>query len=120
MSNVINILSKFDLFSDEWSPKVIAELNDYQFKVVKICGELVWHNHTETDEAFIVIEGSMGVEFKDKMVHLAKGEMIVIKKGEMHRTFAEKQCKLLVIEPKGVINTGDELSNQTAENDVWI
>lgn len=120
MNTPINLQSKFELFTEHWSPKVIAELNDYQFKLVKIEGQFTWHEHNKTDEVFIVIEGSMGIEFKDRTVALKKGEMIVIKKGEQHKPFAFKECKVLIVEPRGVINTGDSGGDLTYENDVWI
>ena len=120
MNKPINIQSKFELFNEHWSPKVIAELNDYQFKLVKIKGQFTWHEHKETDEVFLVIEGSMGIEFKDNTVTLKEGEMIVVKKGEQHKPFAFEECKVLIIEPRGVINTGDSGGDLTSENDVWI
>ena len=116
----INIHSKFELFKEHWSPKIIAELNDYQFKLVKIKGEFIWHEHIDTDEAFIVIEGSMGIEFKDRILELKEHEMIVIKKGEPHKPFAFEECKVLIVEPRGVINTGRTGGDLTSENDVWI
>ena len=120
MKNPINLQSTFELFSEHWSPKVIAEMNDYQFKVVKIKGEFIWHEHKDTDEVFIVIEGSMGIEFKDRTVELNSGEMIVIRKEEQHKPFATEECKILIIEPRGVINTGESGGDLTAENDVRI
>ena len=120
MNTPINLQSKFELFSEHWSPKVIAELNDYQFKLVKIKGQFTWHEHKDTDEVFIVIEGSMGIEFKDRTVELNDGEMIVVNKAEQHKPFAYEECKVLIVEPRGVINTGDSDGNFTAENDVWI
>ena len=120
MQESINLKSKFELFSDHWAPKVIAQMNDYQFKLVRLQGEFVWHEHTETDETFLVIEGSMTIEFTDRTVDLKEGDMVVVKRGEAHRTFAEHECKVMVIEPAGVINTGSERGALTAENDVWI
>ena len=120
MNTPINFQSKFELFTEHWSPKVIAELNDYQFKIVKIKGQFTWHEHNETDEVFIVIEGSMGIEFKDRTVEFEEGEMIVVKKGEQHKPFAFEECKVLIVEPKGVLNTGDSGGDLTSENDVWI
>ena len=120
MNKPINIKAKFDLFKDHWSPKVIAEMNNYQFKLVKIKGEFIWHNHKDTDEVFIVIEGSMSIDFKNKTKLLKTGDMIVIKKGEKHKPYSKDECKVLIIEPKGVINTGDEGGMLTAENDKWI
>ena len=120
MKKPINLQSKFELFTEHWSPKVIAEMNDYQFKVVKIEGEFTWHEHKDTDEVFIVIEGSMGIEFKDRTVKLIEGEMIVVQKAEQHKPFATEECKVLIIEPRGVVNTGSSGGDLTAENDVWI
>ncbi len=120
MNQPINFQNKLELFSEHWSPKVIAEMNDYQFKLVKIKGEFTWHQHTNTDETFIVLEGSMGIEFKDRTVQLSEGEMIVVPSGEEHKPFADEQCKVLLVEPKGVVNTGDARGELTADNDVWI
>ena len=117
----INFKNKYSKFSDYWSPKVIAEMNDYQFKAVKIKGEFIWHKHDSTDETFIVIDGSMVIEFRDGEVQLDKGEMYVVPKGVVHRPYADKECKVILIEPKGIVNTGDaDSGTMTAENDVWI
>ncbi len=116
----INIKEKLSKFTDHWSPRIIAEMNDYQFKVVKIKGDFVWHNHDDTDEVFIVLEGEMKIEFKDETVELKEGEMFVVPKGVEHKPYSEKECKIMLVEPKGVVNTGDAGSNLTALNDVWI
>ena len=117
----INFKNKYSKFSDYWSPKVIAEMNDYQFKVVKIKGEFIWHKHDSTDETFIVIDGSMVIKFRNREVQLNKGEMCVVPKGVEHRPYADKECKVLLIEPKGIVNTGDaDSGTMTAKNDVWI
>tara|TARA_B100001758_G_scaffold114432_1_gene97955 strand:- start:392 stop:778 length:387 start_codon:yes stop_codon:yes gene_type:complete len=116
----INLKEKLSLFSEHWSPKVISELNDYQIKLVKIKGDFVWHNHSETDELFLVIEGEMKIEFKDKTVELNKGEMYVVPKGVEHRPYAENECEIMLIEPKDVVNTGEKENDLTASNDVWI
>lgn len=116
----INFADKFSKFSDHWSPKVIAEMNDYQFKLAKLEGEFVWHNHPDTDEVFIVIEGSMKIELEDGVVELGTGEMYVVPKGVMHKPVAEKECQIMLVEPRGVVNTGEADSDLTAENDVWI
>ena len=120
MSTKINLEEKFSKFQDHWSPKVIAQMNNYQFKLVKIEGEFTWHNHEDTDEVFIVIEGSMSIKMKDNTVHLSKGEMYVVPKGVEHKPYAEHECKVMIVEPKGVVNTGDAGGELTAENDVWI
>ena len=117
----INLDEKFSLFSKQWSPKVIAEMNDYQFKIVKIEGDFVWHSHADTDETFIVLDGDLRIDFRDGSVNLGKGEMYVVPKGVEHKPYAEKEVKMMLIERKGVVNTGDQEANEmTAENDVWI
>jgi len=116
----INFKNKLSLFKEHWSPKVVAEMNDYQFKLAKINGEFVWHNHPDTDETFIVIEGSMIIEMRHEKVFLNKGEMFVVAKGVDHRPVAENECEILIIEPKGVVNTGEIESELTADDDVWI
>ena len=116
----VNFKEKLSKFSDHWSPKVIAEMNDYQFKLVKIEGEFIWHNHPDTDEVFIVIEGSMVIELEDGKVELGAGELYVVPKGVMHKPYATSECKIMLVEPRGVVNTGGEESELTSENDVWI
>jgi mannose-6-phosphate isomerase-like protein (cupin superfamily) len=116
----INFAHKLSLFREQWQPKVVAELNDYQFKVVKLEGDFIWHRHVETDEAFIVLEGELRIDFRDGSVHLRAGEMYVVPKGVEHKPFAAREVKLLLIEPRGVPNTGDGESERTAQNDVWI
>ena len=115
----INFKNKLDLFDEQWSPKVIAEMNDYQFKVVRIQGDFVWHDHKDTDETFIVLEGSLRIDFGDGHVNLAEGEMYVVPKGVEHKPYAEREAKVLLIEPRGVVNTGDEGGSRTAEG-AWI
>ena len=116
-----NLGEKLSKFSEQWTPKVIAEMNDYQFKLVKIEGEFVWHEHLDTDEAFIVIEGSMRIDFDDgSSVELDEGEMYVVPRGVRHRPCAESECKVMLVEPKGVVNTGGADSELTAPNDEWV
>jgi mannose-6-phosphate isomerase-like protein (cupin superfamily) len=116
----INLREKLAKFSDHWAPKVIAQMNDYQFKLVKIQGEFVWHSHAETDEVFIVLDGEMIIELPDGRVDLKAGEMFVVPKGVVHKPVAENECKILLIEPVGTINTGDAGGEMTAEDNVWI
>ena len=120
MTKHINLYSKFDKFEDHWSPKVIAEMNDYQFKLVKIKGEFVKHQHSNTDEVFIVIEGKMSIEFETETIEIKSGEMIVVPKGLVHKPFADEECKVMLVEPRGVLNTGDTKGNLTDPNDQWI
>ena len=116
----INLKEKLSKFSDHWSPKIIAEMNDYQFKLVKIKGDFVWHNHADTDEAFIVVEGKMKIEFENETVELNEGEMYVVPKGVEHKPRAETECKIMLVEPRGVVNTGNTEGDLTASNDVWV
>ena len=116
----INFKEKLSRFNDRWSPKVIAELNDYQFKLARLEGEFVWHAHEETDEAFVVLEGTLKIELRDGEVEISAGEMFVVPKGVEHKPSAQEECKVLVIEPRGVVNTGTAGGERTAKNDVWI
>jgi mannose-6-phosphate isomerase-like protein (cupin superfamily) len=116
----INFQQKLGLFAEQWSPKVVAEMNDYQFKVVKLLGDFIWHDHKDTDETFIVLEGELRLDFRDGAVHVASGEMFVLPKGVEHKPYAEHEVKLLIIEPRGVVNTGDKGGERTAPNDEWI
>lgn len=116
----INFESKFALFDELWSPKIIAEMNDYQFKIVKVKGDFVWHDHPETDETFIVLEGNLRIDLRDGAVHIGKGEMYVVPKGVEHKPFAENEVKILLIEPRGVVNTGTTAGDMTADNNIWI
>ena len=118
--NKINLQQKLSLFSEHWTPKIVEELNDYQIKLVKIQGEFVWHDHADTDELFLVIEGNMEIEFEDHTMLLEAGEMCVVPKGVKHKPKAKNECKIMLIEPRGVINTGELKGELTAENDVWI
>jgi mannose-6-phosphate isomerase-like protein (cupin superfamily) len=116
----INLAQKLAQVSENWSPRVVAELNDYQFKVVKLQGEFVWHTHPDTDEAFIVIDGEMEIGFRDGGVTLGAGDMYVVPKGVEHITRATTECHALIVEPRGVVNTGDAGGSLTAKNDVWV
>ncbi|KXO09289.1 Mannose-6-phosphate isomerase [Moritella sp. JT01] len=117
----INFKEKLSLFNELWSPKVIAEMNDYQIKIVKIEGDFEWHEHQNTDETFIVLEGNLRIDFRDGHVTLNSGEMYVVPRGVEHKPFADGEVKMLLIEPRGVLNTGDnEVDSLTATNDIWI
>ncbi len=118
--NSINLAEKLSLFSEQWQPKVIAELNEYQFKIVKIEGDFIWHGHVDTDEAFLVIEGILRIDFRDGHVLVNPGELFIVPKGVEHKPYAENEVKMMLIEPRGVLNTGHEDSQRTAQNDIWI
>jgi len=116
----INFKEKLAKFSEQWSPKIIAQMNDYQFKIVKVQGEFIWHDHPETDEVFVVLNGQLEIQFRDGSVLLKEGEMFVVPKGLEHKPVAEQECHILLVEPAGTINTGDIVGERTAANDVWI
>lgn len=118
--SAINLKHKLTLIDDYWKPRVITEMNDYQFKVVKVHGQFVWHNHADTDETFLVLAGNLKIELRDQVIELGPGELYVVKKGVEHRPVAEEEVHVLLIEPRGVINTGDTENSLTAEQDVWI
>jgi len=111
---------KFSKFSEHWSPKIIAQMNDCHFKVVKVQGEFVWHDHPETDEVFIVLKGQLDIQFRDGNVVLNEGEMFVVPKGVEHKPVAEHECHILLVEPSGTVNTGQVVDSKSAPNDVWI
>ena len=116
----INLRETLSRFTEHWSPRVIAEMNDYQFKVVKFQGEFVWHQHKDTDEVFLVIEGEMEIGFRDSATTVHAGELYVIPKGVEHITRASRECHALLIEPRGVVNTGEAGGPLTAGHDVWV
>jgi mannose-6-phosphate isomerase-like protein (cupin superfamily) len=118
--NPININEKFAKFSDHFSPRIIAQMNNYHFKLGKFQGEFVWHSHKDTDEVFMVFDGDMVIYFRDGEVALQSGEMFVVPRGVEHKPFAEKECKIMLIEPAGTVNTGDAGGELTAEGDAWI
>lgn len=119
-TQAINFAAKLALFGDRWQPRVIAQMNDYQFKLVKIEGDFVWHTHADTDETFIVLAGRLRIDFRDGAVHLGPGEMYVVPRGVEHKPFAEGEVRMLLVEPRGVRNTGDQGGERTAVNDLWI
>ena len=101
-------------------PRVIAEMNDYQIKLVKLEGEFVWHQHKDTDEVFLVLEGQMEIGFRDRAVTVQKGELFVVPMSVEHITRADRECHALIVEPRGVVNTGEAVGGLTAKNDVWV
>jgi len=103
---VVNLEEKARLINELHRYKLIAELNDYQFKMVKAKREFVWHSHAETDEVFFVVQGKMKLAFRDKIFDLRKGELIVVPKCVEHKPICKTQCTVMLIEPKGTVNTG--------------
>lgn len=118
--NAVNLQEKFSKFNEHWSPKIIAEMNNYHFKLAKIEGDFTWHSHPDTDEFFLVIKGTMKIIFRDGEVELNAGEAFVVPKGVEHKTYAENECKIMFVDPAGTQNTGDAGGEQTAEDNVWI
>ena len=116
----INLRQKLDAFTGHWSPKIIAQMNDYHFKLVKLQGDFVRHSHPDTDEAFIVLKGEMRIEFRNGKTSLKAGEMLVVPKGAEHKPFAEEECQVMLVEPAGTVNTGDAGGDLTAKDDAWI
>lgn len=116
----INFSDKFAKFSEQWSPKIVAQMNDYHFKIAKIEGEFIWHDHPETDEVFIVLKGQLEIQLRDGNVVLSEGEMFVVPKGVEHKPFAERECHILLVEPAGTMNTGDVVNERTVTDSIWI
>lgn len=123
----IDLAEKINQIEGHWQPRVVAEMNDYQFKVVKVKGDFDWHMHADTDETFVVLNGELRIEHRasphgDKsVIVLRAGQMAVVPKGVEHRPCAHSEVKLLLIEPRGVVNTGDGAAGErTVDNDQWI
>lgn len=103
----VNLTAKLALFSEHWRPKVVAELNGQEVKVVKVQGTFPWHHHANEDEMFLVWRGRFRVELRDRIIELAPGELFVVPRGVEHRTAADEEAEVLIFEPKEVRNTGD-------------
>jgi mannose-6-phosphate isomerase-like protein (cupin superfamily) len=116
----INFADKFAKFEDQWAPKVIARMNDYHFKLVRLEGDFARHIHKDTDEVFVVMDGSLRIDLQDGEVVLNKGEMFVVPKGLEHKPHAEHECQIMLIEPMGTISTGEAGEELKVEDDVWI
>lgn len=116
----INFAEKFSRFDEQWSPRIIARMNDYDFKLARIQGEFIWHSHPETDEVFIVLNGEMQILFRDHSLELEAGEMCVVPAGVEHKPVAGLECQILLVEPAGTINTGDAGGERTEADERWI
>jgi len=116
----VSFKDKFAKFSEHWSPKIVARMNDYHFKIAKVQGEFIWHDHPETDEVFFVLKGQLELQFREGSVTLNEGEMFIVPKGVEHKPVAEQECHILMVEPAGTVNTGNVVNERTAANDVWI
>ena len=120
MIDVVNLTKKFSLITEQWNPKIIAQLNDYHLKIAKIEGEFVWHSHPETDEMFLVVDGELNIHLRDGPLHLKPGELCIIPKGVEHKPAAVGECQILMVEPAGTPNTGDAGGEMTIEKTDWI
>jgi mannose-6-phosphate isomerase-like protein (cupin superfamily) len=103
----VNLEAKLGLFSDHWSPKIVAAFNGCDVMLVKLKGEFVWHSHSETDDFFLVLKGRLRIQLRDGEIRLDPGELYVVPKGVEHRPIAEEEVHVLLIEPAGTPNTGD-------------
>lgn len=117
---VINLEEKLAKITEQWLPKIVTQMNDYYFKLVKIEGDFIWHSHPETDEVFVVLKGELRIDFRDDSVRLREGEMVVVPRGVEHKPFAEKECHLMMVEPAGTLNTGDAGGEKTVNAPEWI
>ena len=120
MIEVVNLTEKFSLISDQWDPRIIAQLNDYHLKIAKIQGEFVWHSHPETDEVFLVVDGILTLHLRERELTLNSGELCVIPRGVEHKPAAKGECQILMIEPAGTVNTGNAGGELTIEEIGWV
>lgn len=119
MIEKVNLAQKLSLFQEQWSPKIVGELNDSHVKLVKVKGEFIWHHHEVEDELFLVLKGRLVIKLRDRDITLEEGEFVIIPKGVEHKPVAEEECHLLLLEPKTTLNTGTERNERTAEA-AWI
>lgn len=116
----INLKEKLAKFSEQWQPKIVAQMNDYHVKLAKVQGEFVWHDHPETDELFLVVDGEMTIVLRDGQVTLKAGEMYIVPRGVEHKPVAVEECHILMFEPAGTLNTGNVQNERTAAHLEWI
>jgi mannose-6-phosphate isomerase-like protein (cupin superfamily) len=117
MNHPVDLADKLGLFSEHWSPKVVARLNDYEIKLAKLKGEFVWHTHDDTDELFLVIDGDLTIQLRDGDVVVRPGQLYVVPRGTEHCPIAEGDVAVMLIEPEGVVNTGSSGGDLTATHD---
>jgi mannose-6-phosphate isomerase-like protein (cupin superfamily) len=116
----INLAEKFGLFTETWSPRILAELNGQHVKLARLEGEFVWHSHEEEDELFLVVEGELRLLFRDGEVLLGPGELCVVPRGVEHKPVAEEQVQVLLLEPANTVNTGTAGGPRTVDAPEWI
>ena len=118
MMGKVNLAEKLGSFSDHWAPRIVARYNDHEVRLVKVDGEFIWHQHDDTDELFLILDGTLDMEFRDRTVTLGPGELIVVPKGTEHRPCARNgEVQLMLIDPKDMPNTGDP-STATVANEI--
>ena len=116
MPEKVNLAHKFSLFDDQWSPKIVGELNDFYVKLAKLEGEFMWHHHDEEDELFLVIKGQLQMRFRDRDVWLEPGEFLIVPRGVEHLPVAPEETHVLLFEPRSTLNTGNVRSERTVED----
>jgi len=120
VNDIVRLAEKLTTLAEPWQPGVVGELNDYLIKLARLEGEFVWHAHAETDELFLCLSGELVIEMQRGDVALSAGDLYVVPKGVRHRPVAKRCAEVLLIEPRGVVNTGDAVTDRTAETDRWI
>ena len=120
MNAAINLHVKLSKITELWTPKIVARMNDYHFKLTRLQGDFIWHSHQDTDEVFLVLEGELTIHLQDGDARVRRGEMIVIPKGVRHKPSSEKECHVMLVEKAGTVNTGDAGGDRTASSDSWI
>jgi mannose-6-phosphate isomerase-like protein (cupin superfamily) len=116
----LNLKDKLAKFSEQWSPRIVARMNDYHVKLARVQGEFVWHDHPETDELFLVVDGELEILFRDGKVTLKAGDLYIVPRGVEHKPVAAQECQIMLFEPMGTVNTGNVLDERTTHTDVWI
>ena len=116
----IDLDEKLSSFSDHWSPRIIASVNGQEIKLAKFSGSFDWHSHADADEMFVVLKGSFTMEFRDHSVELSQGQMIVVPRGVEHHPVAEAECSVMLVEPAGLLNTGDAKESDRTTSGTWI
>ncbi len=116
MTGRIDLAAAAAGIKDYWQPRIVADLNDYHFKLARIKGDFTWHRHEETDEAFLVLEGALRMDFEDGSTDVGEGQLIVVPRGVLHKPHADAETVVLLMEPAGTLNTGDVIDDFTVKN----
>ena len=116
----VSLSAKLALLKEQWSPRIVGELNGQLVKLVKFQGEFVWHHHKHEDELFLVVKGRFRMEFRDRQVWIEEGEFIVVPRNVEHRPVAEEEAHVLLFEPASTLNTGNVRGERTIDNPAWL